>query len=110
MGKCMAKCPRNNVTDSPPLQKAQGWGNLSVYGKRKGGPARPVTFTDPTGTCLLQFDSVTNTLGKCGVDPNKDRQCACLCSIATEYQKCIKDCKDGCLASSFSAVESCQCL
>ena len=71
---------------------------------------RPVTFSDPTGTCLLQFDSVTNTLGKCGLDPNKDRQCACLCSIASDYQKCIKDCKDGCLASSFSAVESCQCL
>lgn len=44
------------------------------------------------------------------LDPNKDRQCACLCSIASDYQKCIKDCKDGCLASSFSAVESCQCL
>jgi len=71
---------------------------------------RPVTFSDPMGTCLLQFDSVTNTLGKCGLDPNKDRQCACLCSIASDYQKCIKDCKDGCLASSFSVVESCQCL
>ncbi len=42
MGKCMAKCPRNNVTDSPPLQKAQGWGNLSVYGD--GSVGQPAQF------------------------------------------------------------------
>jgi len=90
---------------SEDLVRFKGGNNFYPYVRNN-----PVTFGDPMGTCLLQFDSVTNTLGKCGVDPNKDRQCACLCSIASDYQKCIKDCKDGCLASSFSAVESCQCL
>ena len=70
---------------------------------------RPVTFGDPMGTCLWQFDSVTATLGQCGKDPNKDRQCACLCQVSPEYAGCVKDCKDGCWSSKFSLVEQCQC-
>jgi RHS repeat-associated protein len=70
---------------------------------------RPIIFGDPMGTCLWQFDSVTTTLGQCGKDPNKERQCACLCQISPEYAGCVKDCKDGCLSPKFSIVESCQC-
>ena len=70
---------------------------------------RPLTFGDPMGTCLWQFDSVTATLGQCGKDPNKDRQCACLCQVSPEYAGCVKDCKDGCWSSKFSLVEQCQC-
>jgi RHS repeat-associated protein len=70
---------------------------------------RPVTFGDPMGTCLWQFDSVTATLGQCGKDPDKERQCACLCQVSPEYAGCVKDCKDGCLSGKFSLVEMCQC-
>jgi len=70
---------------------------------------RPVTFGDPMGTCLWQFDSVTATLGQCGKDPDKDRQCACLCQVSPEYAGCVKDCKDGCLSGKFNLVEMCQC-
>src|SRR5713226_4355614 len=39
-GSCSANSPRNNVTDSPPLQRAQGWGNLSIVSNgRVGQPA-----------------------------------------------------------------------
>jgi RHS repeat-associated protein len=73
---------------------------------------RPVVFTDPTGTCLLQAvgTSVEWTLGQCGKDPNKDRQCACLCQVSPDYAGCVKDCKDGCLSPKLDPVEACSCL
>jgi len=72
---------------------------------------RPVTFTDPMGTCLLQLVSSPNAYAEsCSLQPDTDHRCACLCQISPDYPGCVKDCKDGCLSSRLNPVEACQCL
>jgi len=72
---------------------------------------RPVTFTDPIGTCLLQLVTSPNAHAEaCGLEPKTNDRCACLCAISPNFEGCMKDCKDGCLSSRLNPVEVCQCL
>src|SRR6267143_1585196 len=61
-----ANCPRDNVTDSPPLQRAQGWGNLSIAGNgRVGQPPRVNSKGPPqTGTASKQSRRALLLVGK----------------------------------------------
>src|ERR1700733_4219674 len=71
---------------------------------------RPVTFTDPMGTCLLQLVTSPNAHAEaCGLEPKTNDRCACLCAISPNFEGCMKDCKDGCLSSQLNPVEV-QCL
>ena len=72
---------------------------------------RPVTFTDPMGTCLLQLVTSPNAHAEaCGLEPKTNDRCGCLCAISPNFEGCMKDCKDGCLSVKLNPIEACQCL
>ena len=53
----------------------------------------PATFIDPSGTCMLQFDSVTRWHIECNKEPTADLRCQCHCAYASDQIGCIGTCK-----------------
>ena len=81
-------------------------GGLNTYAYVGGNP---ITRVDEKG--LFSPYSPHNYIQSCARYPSSDDRCECLCQLATNYEACVKKCKDGCLSpkKTLSPKNACMC-